>query len=495
MSKRRINETEENASDEVRGARLFTTDMVAPVPIGYMVLQIMHDVYGGLTSDFWGCSQYTDSLTPRRVFVTDATAPHILDTILKNRRFPIRSIRLDGCMKRFTAPSGVEKLTLDSGRCAQLKLSEKIQELHVERGSNVIVLKAGPQLASCDKLVEFLKEGMMSADSLSDADITAIKALSQVKGIVALIIASILPSIHGQHHVKTAVALSLFGGVAINECGEYPLHGNINVLLVGDAGSGKSHVLEYCEKMAPRAVYIAVEQGASCANFTPTVRENGGRVGMPDKGVCLIDNFDGLDERDRAYVHQVMEHQAVPIQGVDFAISRHVRCAVIATTNPNEGHYDVSRSLSQNVNNIHPFLQQFDCCCVMQDSSNNNVSPLTVQGEERIPEDLLKKYILYSKLHVHPQLHRNIDTDKVTSAYVRARSCGRGPPVTPRLIESMIRVALAHARMHLRSEVTNEDLDFGIQTVLRNRVQGMNLSDRLSSEETLKEYLGSSTSS
>ncbi len=53
--------------------------------------------------------------------------------------------------------------------------------------------------------------------------------------ILERIIRSVAPSIYGHRHVKTALALSLFGGCA-QECGMMGTHkvrGDINVLLLG----------------------------------------------------------------------------------------------------------------------------------------------------------------------------------------------------------------------------------------------------------------------
>ena len=76
------------------------------------------------------------------------------------------------------------------------------------------------------------------------------------------IIASIAPSIFGHLDIKTAVALSMFGGCSKNVNGKHRLRGDINVLLLGDPGTAKSQFLKYVEKTSPRAVYTT-GQGAS----------------------------------------------------------------------------------------------------------------------------------------------------------------------------------------------------------------------------------------
>lgn len=47
------------------------------------------------------------------------------------------------------------------------------------------------------------------------------------------IIKSIAPSIYGHRHIKTAVALSLFGGCPKDGGGMHRVRGDINVLLLG----------------------------------------------------------------------------------------------------------------------------------------------------------------------------------------------------------------------------------------------------------------------
>lgn len=65
-------------------------------------------------------------------------------------------------------------------------------------------------------------------------------ALSQDPCIRERIIRSIAPSIYGHRHVKTAVALSLFGGCQkLANGGTHRVRGDINILLLGDPGTAK----------------------------------------------------------------------------------------------------------------------------------------------------------------------------------------------------------------------------------------------------------------
>ena len=119
-------------------------------------------------------------------------------------------------------------------------------------------------------------------------------------------------------------------------------------------------------------------------------------------------------------------------------------------------------------------------------------------SDHRLPQDLLKKYIIYAKEKVHPKLHR-MDQDKVAQLYAQLRresmvsqqedhlhSCDYitvliycncfmqatgSVPITVRHIESIIRLAEAHAKMHLREFVLDEDVNMAIRVVLESFIE------------------------
>ena len=91
-------------------------------------------------------------------------------------------------------------------------------------------------------------------------------------------------------------------------------------------------------------------------------------------------------------------------------------------------------------------------------------------GLEKIPQELLKKYIIYAKEKAHPKLHQ-MDQDKVAKMYsdLRRESMATGSiPITVRHIESMIRMAESHARMHLRDYVNEDDVNMAIRIMLES---------------------------
>uniref|UniRef100_A0AAX7VDQ6 DNA replication licensing factor MCM2 n=1 Tax=Astatotilapia calliptera TaxID=8154 RepID=A0AAX7VDQ6_ASTCA len=370
-------------------------------------------------------------------------------------------------------------------------------------------------------------EGVAVAE-LTDEDIKAIVALSKDERIGERIFASMAPSIYGHEDIKRALALSLFGGEPKNPGGKHKVRGDINALLCGDPGTAKSQFLKYVEKVASRAVFTT-GQGASAVGLTayvqrhPVSREwtlEAGALVLADRGVCLIDEFDKMNDADRTSIHEAMEQQSISISKAGIVTSLQARCTVIAAANPIGGRYDPSLTFAENVDLTEPIVSRFDVLCVVRDTidpvqdemlarfvvgSHIKHHPSSKEGgvalEEvvlpnssdvpPIPQELLRKYIIYAKERVHPKLNQ-MDQDKVARIYsdLRKESMATGSiPITVRHIESMIRMAEAHAKMHLRDYVLEDDVNMAIRVMLESFIDTQKFSVMRSMRKTFARYL------
>lgn len=90
-----------------------------------------------------------------------------------------------------------------------------------------------------------------------------------------------------------------------------------------------------------------------------------------------------------------------------------------------------------------------------------------------MPQELLRKYIRYARQTIHPRL-TDFDTDRISQLYVDLREQSArtgGIPITVRHIESMVRMAEAHAKMHLRQLVNHSDVNMAIRVMLQSFIE------------------------
>lgn len=389
----------------------------------------------------------------------------------------------------------------------------------------------------------FESSSLFSSDAGQSAwveeDEREFRRLSRERGIIDKIIASMAPSIYGHRDIKTAVACLLFGGVSKNVNGKHAIRGDINVLLLGDPGTAKSQILKYAEKTANRAVF-ATGQGASAVGLTASVRRDpitrewtleGGALVLADKGTCLIDEFDKMNDQDRTSIHEAMEQQLISISKAGIVTSLHARCSIIAAANPIGGKYNSTIPLSQNVNLTEPILSRFDILCVVRDIVNpelderlasfvidshmrshpaideeagndenseqqtrrDRVAQSTKERESEIspiPQELLARYISYARAKVVPKLHQ-MDMDKVARVYadLRRESILTGSfPITVRHLESIIRIAEAFARMRLSDFVSQSDLNRAIKVSIDSFVGAQKITVRRQLQKSFMKY-------
>lgn len=328
---------------------------------------------------------------------------------------------------------------------------------------------------------------------MTSEDVRDIKKMGRHPEIKKIIMNSIAPSVYGHKDVKRAIALAMFGGMT-KETSDHRIRGDINVLLLGDPGMAKSQFLRYVEKTSHRAV-LATGQGASSVGLTASVRKDpvvkewtleGGALVLADRGVCLIDEFDKMNEHDRTSIHEAMEQQSISISKAGIVATLHARCSVIAAANPTRGRYNASLPFSQNVNLSDPIISRFDILCVIKDIvdavEDERIARFVVESHGgrgcedvdgfdpqrmMMSQELLRKYIMYARVNITP-VFNDVDIEKISHLYLELRkeSIPSGFPITVRHVESIVRISEALAKMRLGGSVCVEDIDEAISVAL-----------------------------
>ena len=237
---------------------------------------------------------------------------------------------------------------------------------------------------------------------------------------------------------------------------------------------------------------------------------------MADLGIACIDEIDKISNEDKGSLHEAMEQQQISVSKGGITTQLRARCAVLSAANPTKGTFDVgpNQNLMYAFNQTGlpiPLATRFDIIWLMKDrvdeendasiarhimasrikgvpeskvEENTFENPVTkdeevvyktnTNGKEYLSVPFLRKYIAYAKTN-----HSPILTDEAKSMildyYKQARhSYGKDSeelserrdeqpiPISARALESLIRLAEAHARMNLRDEVIGEDADMAI---------------------------------
>jgi len=208
----------------------------------------------------------------------------------------------------------------------------------------------------------------------------------------------VAPSIYGHEFIKKGLALAMFGGQPKDVDNKHRIRGDINMLLLGDPGTAKSQFLKYIEKLYHRVVYTT-GKGASAVGLTAGVHKDpitgewtleGGALVLADKGICLIDEFDKMNDHDRTSIHEAMEQQTISVSKAGIITTLQARCSVIAAANPIGGVYKPQFNFNDNVDLTDPILSRFDLLTVIRDEVDEGI------------DDQLATFVINSHMKSHP---------------------------------------------------------------------------------------------
>jgi len=391
-----------------------------------------------------------------------------------------------------------------------LKPGDRVHIVGVYRA----VPKPGGSFRSC-LLVSHLQ--LLSRDqvlSFQVSDVRHIRELASRPNILSILGRSMSPFIHGHEVAKKALILQLLSGCEKNLPNGTHLRGDINILLLGDPSTAKSQLLRTVLQIAPLAV-STTGKGSSGVGLTaavtsdPETRERrleAGAMVLADRGIVCIDEFDKMNEIDRVAIHEVMEQQTVTIAKAGIHATLNARCSVLAAANPVYGQYDRQRRLQENIGLPDSLLSRFDLLFVFLDNlepvSDRRISTHVIRAhrnnnqtvhEDEYPDDepdtstpdtiwqkthhnittddhdddphsrdVLRHDFLRKFLHFAKTRYRPVLTDEAREAIaihyaeLRSRYDERTLPITARSLETIIRLATAHAKARLSNLVEAE---------------------------------------
>ena len=343
---------------------------------------------------------------------------------------------------------------------------------------------------------------------MEDAEPTAselieIKELALQEDIVERIRDSISPTIYGMEWEKRALALQQFGGVHKELPDGTRIRGDIHMLMMGDPGLAKSQLLRSAARIAPRGI-MATGKSTSAAGLTAAaVRDEfgegrwsleAGTLVLASGGIACIDEIDKMSDEDRSSMHEAMEQQTISIAKAGINAQLQSKCSVLAAANPRRSRFDMEMPLPPQVNMPISLLSRFDIFFIITDKPDpekdsklaDRILESHRAGEELIPGDktsgdeltlrslegpisskMLRLYISYAKRLrpiMTPQAQNKIKEyyTGLRRRYHSVDDQDKTMPITPRQLESIIRIAEAQAKMYLSDTVDVKHADSAI---------------------------------
>lgn len=288
----------------------------------------------------------------------------------------------------------------------------------------------------------------------------------------------------GHENIKKAIVLQAVSGVT-EYIGSKRVRGRIHILLLGDAGEGKSQLLKANKSIVPKSYYVA---DASASGLTVAMVKNGDKAGiqagvvvLANEGVACIDELDKMKDEDRIGLHVPMEQGEVAKFKLGLNVNLPADTSILASANPKFGVFDPSKAYIEQTNLSSTILNRFDLIFFIRQKSltRDEVKDMArkiLKGDfQDVDYSFMTKYIAYASKLTPVLTDGAIEemTDFYTNIRMMRNTMQEGIPANWRTLEAIKRLAQAHAKLRLSDSVDIEDVD-AIKDIAKEYLEGLN---------------------
>ena len=313
--------------------------------------------------------------------------------------------------------------------------------------------------------------------TISEEEEKEIIELSKDKNIFKKLIDSSGFDLELPDEIKISMLCSIVGGGYVSNG-----RSEINSLLITNPGFGKSDFFEWVASIVEKCIMTS---GASSSGVgltgaidkDPITGQNvlkAGALPLASGGICIGDELDKLNRKAFGQLNNMIEKGKENFNKGGINETLYCKATFIGGANFKYERFDKYKSMKDQIVFPPSFLSRMDTVFVVKDDPDEEiVDPILDRytgkeievKENEIANELLKKYLYYAKHNFNPTL--TDEAKKAASKYIKEviefhKSTELDDVIEftrTRFVNSIARLGGAIAKLHLRNEITEEDIE------------------------------------
>jgi len=284
--------------------------------------------------------------------------------------------------------------------------------------------------------------------------------------------------------LKKTLFLSLVGSKKIlGAGGVLKERGTVNILMIGNPGSGKSQLLRNTLKYSPIHRYVSCSS-SSAIGITATIEKDktldmyvpsAGVLPICNKGVAGIDEIDKLDKEELGKLNTAMTELQIPLNKANVHTVFETDTTILAGCNPLGKVFNPEVIPEQQINLPEDFKDRFDIIWPLpakqteeqvRTITNSIISAHYTSPEQpRHNRDYLIKYIALARRHT-PEISVEVG-DYASNLIMDVNRKSKEHFTSNRLTSNTLRLAYAFAKVKFKN-VTEDEINQAISLLLES---------------------------
>lgn len=251
-----------------------------------------------------------------------------------------------------------------------------------------------------------------------------------------------------------------------------------HVLFIGDPSTGKSELMKEMKDLLPKST-MATGSSSTGVGLTATVEKNdetdeiiasAGALAQAHNGVCFVDELDEFGEEELGKLLSALSDSEIQLNKYTINTTLPANTVFVGSANPKYGEFSGHMDIKDEFEFPPELLARMDQIHVVEKDPENAVAKAKAQagiGTAQNPplsKDELKKlfYLARSQKVSYGQ-------DMLTyGAEMAGKLIQNSDAGDMRSGGAVHRLAVASAKLHLRDEVTEEDVDKAVELVAKS---------------------------